>query len=46
VTAALAAAVRLLEDPHASPLVLDEELRARAAVLVVRYMDDAWTWRR
>ena len=43
---ALSAAVRELEDPTARPLSLDESLRARASVLVVRYVDDSWTWRR
>jgi lipoyl(octanoyl) transferase len=46
VAAALADAVRNLEDANARDLVLDEELRARASALVVRYVDDAWTWRR
>jgi lipoate-protein ligase A len=43
---ALAGAVRTLEDPRASTLELDPEVRARASALVVRYRDDAWTWRR
>jgi lipoate-protein ligase A len=43
---ALASAVRAIEDPEARPLDLDETLRARASALVVRYLDDAWTWRR
>lgn len=43
---ALAAAVRQLEDPTAQPLLLDEPLRARASGLVVRYVDESWTWRR
>ena len=43
---ALHAAVRELEDPSASALEIDEELRARITALVVRYSDDAWTWRR
>jgi lipoate-protein ligase A len=46
VAAALAGAVRELEDPDARTLTLDDELRARASSLVVRYVDDAWTWRR
>jgi lipoate-protein ligase A len=46
VAAALFAAVRVLADPGATPLVLDEvtladERRARA-----RYCSDDWTWRR
>jgi lipoate-protein ligase A len=43
---ALAAAVKDLEDPGADEIVLDEALSARASALVVRYLDDAWTWRR
>jgi lipoate-protein ligase A len=46
VAAALADAVRDLEDADARELTMDDELRARAATLVVRYLDDAWTWRR
>lgn len=46
VAAALADAVRSLEDATARELVIDEDLRARASALVVRYVDDAWTWRR
>lgn len=46
VAAALHEAVRVLEDPDASPLEIDAELRARITALVVRYSDDAWTWRR
>jgi lipoate-protein ligase A len=41
-----AAAVRELEDPDATELEIDEELRAQAGGLVVRYLDDEWTWRR
>jgi lipoate-protein ligase A len=46
VAAVLGDAVRSLEDPEALPLTLDDSLRARASGLVVRYTDDAWTWRR
>jgi lipoate-protein ligase A len=46
VGAALADAVRNLEDANARELTIDDELRARASTLVVRYVDDAWTWRR
>jgi lipoate-protein ligase A len=46
VGAALADAVRNLEDANARALTIDDELRARASALVVRYVDDAWTWRR
>src|SRR5215831_1844491 len=43
---ALATAVRSLEDPDAEELMIDAEVRARAATLVLRYLDDDWTWRR
>lgn len=46
VAGALHEAVRDLEDPDASHLSIDDELRARTSGLVVRYSDDAWTWRR
>jgi lipoyl(octanoyl) transferase len=46
VTEALFEAVRGLEDVGAQPLELDDALRARVSALVVRYLDDAWTWRR
>jgi lipoate-protein ligase A len=46
VAGALADAVRDTEDPGAEELVIDDALRARAAGLVVRYLDEAWTWRR
>jgi lipoate-protein ligase A len=46
VAAALRSAVLLQEDADATNLRLDEELRARAEALVVRYLDDEWTWRR
>lgn len=44
--AAFGAAVRELEDPQASTVDVDQELRARTAALVVQYSDDSWTWRR
>jgi lipoyl(octanoyl) transferase len=43
---ALVDAVRLREDKDARELALEPEVRAHAAALVVRYKDDAWTWRR
>lgn len=46
VATALHEAVRSIEDAGASPLEIDEDLRARTTALVVRYSDDAWTWRR
>jgi lipoate-protein ligase A len=46
VAKALGRAVRGLEDPDVKALLVDEALRARASALVVRYLDDAWTWRR
>jgi lipoate-protein ligase A len=44
--AALASAVRELEDPGVEPLQIDDAIRTCASALVVRYLDDAWTWRR
>ena len=38
--------VRRDEDPDVAPLVPDVTLRARSNALVVRYLDDTWTWRR
>ena len=46
VAAALREAVRVLEDPHVTNLEIDADLRARTSGLIVRYSDDAWTWRR
>jgi lipoate-protein ligase A len=46
VAEALASAVRGLEDPSAEPLVIDDSVRAGVSELVVRYLDDEWTWRR
>jgi lipoate-protein ligase A len=46
VAAALRDAVRGLEDPGVSDLTLDDSLRARTRELIVRYVDDSWTWRR
>jgi lipoate-protein ligase A len=46
VAAALQDAVRTLEDPRATSLEIDADLRARTSGLIVRYSDDAWTWRR
>ena len=43
---ALIGAVRLREDAGARALDVEPEVRAHAAALVVRYRDDAWTWRR
>ncbi len=43
---ALTCSVRSLEDPAAESLVVDDAVRARASALVVRYLDDEWTWRR
>jgi lipoyl(octanoyl) transferase len=43
---AFATAVRTLEDPDVTELKIDGELRAHADGLVVRYLDDDWTWRR
>jgi lipoate-protein ligase A len=46
VAEALHGAVRMLEDPTVSSIGVDSEVRARMTALVVRYSDDAWTWRR
>ena len=46
VATAFTEAVRTLEDPAASELKIDDELRAHTDGLVVRYLDDDWTWRR
>jgi lipoate-protein ligase A len=43
---ALIDAVREHEDPSATELELEPNVRAQALALVVRYNDDAWTWRR
>jgi lipoyl(octanoyl) transferase len=43
---ALFASVRSQEDSCAHRLEMEQSLRARASALVVRYLDDAWTWRR
>ena len=43
---ALFSAVRHLEDSSATELALDPLLCARTSALVVRYMDQNWTWRR
>jgi lipoate-protein ligase A len=39
-------AVLTREDPRATELEIDGELRADADRLVVRYLDDEWTWRK
>ena len=46
VSDALFDAVRVLADPDAAPLEIDEHLARDAADLAERYRDDAWTWRR
>lgn len=46
IAAALATAVRALEDPDADVLPLDDALHDAASALRPRYVDDAWTWRR
>jgi lipoate-protein ligase A len=43
---ALTAAVRQLEDRAVKTLSIDDGLRAQSLALVVRYLDEAWTWRR
>src|SRR5579884_1376660 len=44
VAAALGDSVRALEDPRIETVTVDDRLRARARALVVRYLDDGWTW--
>ena len=46
VAGALAAAVEAIDGVRPAELALDEAIRARASELVVRYNDNAWTWRR
>ncbi len=46
VASALAAAIENDTGSPPGPLEIDEPLRARTSALVVRYLDDAWTWRR
>jgi lipoyl(octanoyl) transferase len=46
IAGALTESVRRMEDPDAEPFTADDGFRARTSALVVRYMDDAWTWRR
>lgn len=43
---ALERSVRALEDADMRTVTVDQALRARAQALVVRYLDDGWTWRR
>ena len=42
---ALAGAVESLEGSAVQELSVENEVRARAEALVVRYLDDSWTWR-
>lgn len=46
VAEALIESLRSREDARASELLPDDDLRARTRTLVVRYLDDGWTWRR
>jgi len=46
VATALIDAVRSREDARVSELCPEADLRARTRELVVRYLDDGWTWRR
>lgn len=46
VAAALIDTLRAREDAGVSELCPDADLRARTRELVVRYLDDGWTWRR
>jgi len=42
---ALTAALESVEGAAVQELSLENEVRARAEALVVRYLDDGWTWR-
>jgi lipoate-protein ligase A len=46
VALALGEAIDLVEQVRPAELAIDAALRARARALVVRYLDNAWTWRR
>ena len=46
IACALRDAIELVEGTQPESLAIDDALRARAADLVVRYADSAWTWRR
>lgn len=46
VGAALFAAVRAGEDPHAAPLASDPAFEADVLLRTARYREAAWTWRR
>jgi hypothetical protein len=46
IAVALGNAIELVEVVRPSALAIDEAVRARARALVVRYLDNAWTWRR
>ena len=46
IAVALGGAIELVEVVRPSELAIDEMVRARARALVVRYLDNAWTWRR
>jgi len=46
VAGALTAAIESIDGIRPTPLEIDEAIRARTSELVVRYNDNAWTWRR
>ncbi|HEX3868013.1 MAG TPA: hypothetical protein VHV78_14725 [Gemmatimonadaceae bacterium] len=46
VAGALGRAIQIEEGAAPVPFVVDDVLRARTEALIVRYLDDAWTWRR
>ena len=46
VASALADAIDTIEGVRPTELELDDAIRARTSELVVRYSDNAWTWRR
>ena len=43
---ALFHAVRMLADPDARELAIDDQLSREVSDIAARYRDDAWTWRR
>jgi lipoate-protein ligase A len=46
VAGALTNAIESIDGIRPTPLEIDEAIRARTSELVVRYNDNAWTWRR
>ena len=46
IAGALARSIEAASGQPPASQEIDEPLRARTSALVVRYLDDAWTWRR